>query len=168
MKMNQETMFRSIIIVMSLFVFQGQMVSWVYLWEMREDASRSCCLHYGGIDIPNPYQPCTGFVKKDLSGIFDYVSRLATTEHAKLEPFQTILSELKQYIRSVLLSPHSTIGYQVPEYTSVKFYHDIIEATFLKTKDSKNSTTAAKAKTPQNDFVAAYLCKLGLLQRRSR
>lgn len=152
------------ILLVWLLLGQGQLFSWVYLWEMREDANRSCCLHYCGVDICNPYKPCTRFTKIDLTGIFDYITRLASTEHAKLEPHVTILAQLKAYIRTVLYNPHKSLSYQIPEYTSVKFYHDIIEADFLKSKEKKE--TVAKAKSIKDDPVAMQLVKMGLLQKR--
>lgn len=147
-----------------LLLSQGQMFSWIYLWEMNEDSNRSCCLHYCGVDICNPYKPCTHFAKIDLTGIFDYVTRLMGTDHAKIEPHQTLLAQVKAYIRSVLYNPHKSLYYKVPECTAVKFYHDIIEADFLKSKDKKESTP--KAKCIKDDPVAIQLLRMGLLQKR--
>lgn len=147
-----------------LLLTQEPLFSWVYLWEMKEDANRSCCLHYCGVDICNPYKPCTRFTKIDLTGIFDYVTRLAATDHAKLEPHATILAQVKAYIRSILYNPQKSLSYQIPAYTTVKFYHDIVEMDFLKSKEKKEPV--AKAKSAKDDPVAAQLIKMGLLQKR--
>ena len=143
---------------------QAQIFSWAYLWRMTEESGNSCCLHYSGVDICNPYKDCTGFAKIDLTGILEYISRLSMTEHALLEPHATILAQVKNYIRSILFNPQRSIFYQVPPYKSVKFYHDIIESDFLKSKESKQPT--AKAKNMKDDSVAMYLMKLGLFQKR--
>lgn len=131
---------------------------------MKDESNRSCCLHYSGVDICNPYQPCTRFAKIDLTGILDYINRLANTEHAKMEPHGTILAQVKTYIRSILYNPHKSLVYQIPEYKSVKFYHDIIETDFLKSKEKKDPV--AKAKSIKDDPVAMQLVKMGLLQKR--
>lgn len=138
--------------------------SWAYLWEMKEESSRSCCLHYCGVDICNPYTPCTRFAKIDLTGILDYITRLATLDHAKLEPHNTLLMQVKVYIRSILYNPQRSLMYKIPECKEVKFYHDIIEADFLKSKDKKE--TVAKQKQLKDDPVAMQLVKMGLLQKR--
>lgn len=147
-----------------LLLGQGQMFSWVYLWEMREESNRSCCLHYYGVDICNPYKPCTGFVGIDLTGILDYINRLSITEHAKQEPHLTLLTQVKAYIRTTLQSPHRSLLYKTPGYSQVKFYHDIIENDFLKSKEKKEP--AGKAKSIKDDPVALHLVKMGLLQKR--
>jgi len=151
-------------ICLGLLLNQGNMFSWAYLWEMQDESSRSCCLHYCGVDICNPYKPCTRFVKIDLTGILDYITRLSTMDHAKLEPHNTTLAQLKTYIRSILYNPHRSLSYQIPEYKSVKFYHDIVEIDFLKSKEKKDP--AAKGKNLKDDPVAMQLVKMGLLQKR--
>ena len=138
-----------------------------YLWEMRNEEGRSCCLHFCTIDIANPYVPCTGFAKKDLSGILDYLYRLLQTDHAKTESHYTMLTQVKQYIRSILHNPYGTIGYR-REYRSVQFYHDILDAAILKNKDVKKETLQPKAKETKEDLIAQHLIKLGLMVKHPK
>lgn len=154
-----------ILMIIGLMLAQGRVIAPIYLWEMQDEAGRSCCLHIQNIDICNPYKPCTGFAKVDLSGILDYISRLLSTDQAKIEPHGTILVQIKRYIRSVLNNPGGTIGYK-KEYRSVKFYHDIIDSATTKGKDAKktDATATAKAKSDKDEFVQKHLMKLGLLK----
>ncbi len=138
------------------------------MWEVTNQSGQSCCLHYCGTDICNPDQPCSGFLKKDLQGILDYIVRLSTIDSAKIEPHRTFIAQLKQYIQSLLLSPFNSIAYQNPEPRSVQFYHEILEACATKTKDGKqnaSSASTAKAKGGQNDYVTQYLVRMGLLKK---
>lgn len=155
---------RIISIVIALLCIPHDSCSWIYLWEMRDGPRASCCLHYCGIEICNPYKPCTKFSGVDLVGIFDYVSRLAMTEHAKIGPHPKILAQVKEYIASIVRNPHKTILYRVPQYTSIKFYHDIVEADYLRMKDQKGGQ--AKQKSVKDEFVSTYLAKLGLMEKR--
>lgn len=140
-----------------------------YLWEMQTEEGRSCCLHFGYIDICNPYVACSGFAKKDLSGILDYVLRVLNSEQAQQDPYNTVLLQVKKYIRSILHNPYGTLEYH-HENRSVKFYHDLLaSAAMNKTKESKKEVKqTAKSKNQKDDVVIQYLIKLGLFVKHEK
>ena len=151
-----------IMLFLALFLVQGQALGNIYLWQTDTEMGGSCCLHISGTDICNPQMRCTHYMRQDLSGILDYVVRLLATEKSRLEPYYTLLTHIKKYIREILSNPYNTLEYHSLEHRPVRFYHDIIDAA-LKQKDNKQ---IAKPKPKQDEFVAQYLMKLGLLKKR--
>ena len=158
--------FKIVIFSIVLLLIPLQMLSFAYLFEARNEQGVSCCLNYCGLSFCNPYKPCTRYASLDLAGILEYVSRLSSIEHAKLEPHNTILLHVKQYIQSILSNRRVDVLYQIPQHVSIRFYHDIVEADYLKSKESKPSSQA-KSRAIKDNFVTAYLVKLGLMQKGS-
>ncbi len=128
----------------------------VYLWQMKDEQSSSCCLHINNVDICNPDHPCTRFLGTDLNSISDYISRLLATEKGALDPHKTILTQIQRYIRTVLMSPYNTIAYRLDLRYAVPFYHDVIV-----TQSSKKQLEKAK---PKVDEPHPLLVKLGLVR----
>lgn len=139
-----------------------QNYGWVYFWETSNDeGGYFCCLHVHGTDICNPEKRCTQAMQADLSGILDYVVRLLKTEKASIRPHNSILLQLKRFIRELMNNPYYTIQYRLLEHHSVKFYHEILNDAF-KAKDVK---TADKSKSKKEELVMKYLMKLGFVKK---
>lgn len=142
----------------------------VYFWESNRDGERSCCLFIGGADICNPYVPCTRHAYSDLNGIYDYISRILQVDKGsgKTFSYQKILSHAQDFIKSALSSSTMSMYYRYDERRSVKFYHEIQETSKSaekpvdKSVKSTSATAATSTDKKPDDFILAYLVKLGL------
>ena len=144
-------------------VFTGSfMHSNIYLWEQMTDSGPSCCLRFGGADICNPDTPCQHYMEADLAGIWQYASRLLSTERGAVEPYHTDLVQVTRYIRRSLNSPYVVVPYRLDQHRSVRFYHELIDAA-VKSKDKGSPRGQTQKKQSQKyDYVTEYLIKLGL------
>ena len=155
---------RFIFLILGLFVLFGHAIeSKAYLWEMLDDMGNSCCLHMDGVDICNPYVPCTHYMEADLLGIAQYINRLLTTDRGNLEPYRTLLIQVKRFIRTVLQDSYYVMTYQLDQYRSVQFYHELIDSA-SKGKDKSNSVSKlpAQKQSSKQDYVRERLIRLGL------
>ncbi len=139
----------------------------VYLWEYREEFDQSCCLYVSGLgDICNPNTPCTRNFHVDLSGIFDYVTRLLATEKGSSFSYSKLLQQTQLFIRHMYASSFSGLSYRFDQQRPVQFLHNLPDTTkndkSAKSATSSTTTTAAAEKAKGEDVVLQYLIKLGI------
>lgn len=137
----------------------------IYLWEYVDLGERSCCLSFSGSDICNPHVPCTRHVYSDLSGIYDYITRLLSLEKTQTFSYAKLLTQAKYYIHHALYSSFTQLSYRYDVHREVTFFHEVTEKTVNKNVDktakgSSGSTSNDKAKL--EEVVWKYMVKLGL------
>jgi|GEM_PF-1286314 len=145
--------------------FQQAQASSIYLWEYVDMGERSCCLAFSGSDICNPHVPCTRHVESDLSGIYDYITRLLSMEKTQTFSYVKLLTQVKYYIHHALHTSFTQLSYRYDVYRAVTFYHEVTEKGASKAVDKSvkggaASTTPDKAKV--EEVVWKYMAKLGL------
>jgi len=154
------------IVFLVLFgTFQHVRASSIYLWEYVDQGERSCCLSFSGSDICNPHVACTRHVQSDLSGIYDYITRLLSLEKTQTFSYVKLLTQAKYYIHHALHTSFTQLSYRYDVYREVTFFHEITDKSSNKAVDKSAkggsaSTTNDKAKL--EDVVWKYMVKLGL------
>ena len=151
------------LIVVACLVFNVMQAN-IYFWESYRDGERSCCLFLNGADICNPHVPCTRNAAYDLTGIFDYISRILQVDKGSSYPYHKVLDQAQHFIRHALTSGMRMYYRYDESARAVKFFHEIAETTKAHEKSSKGSaaSTAAVEKQKGEDAVLAYLIKIGL------
>jgi hypothetical protein len=148
----------------SLFLAASAHGAGIFLWESQRERERSCCICLNGVDICNPYVPCTRNVAIDLRGISDYISRILQVDKGSSFSYQKILTQAQDFI-AYALQTHMRLFYRfdTPQ-RSVNFFHEVAEQCRLNEKSGKAGSSVAGAADKQKgeDAILAYLTKLGL------
>jgi hypothetical protein len=153
-------------LIISLIFIHFQLYgSGCYLWESNRDHERSCCLFLSGVDICNPYVPCTRNSGFDVRGIYDYIGRILQVDQGATFSYCKILNQAQEFIKNALESGIRLYYHFDTPQRRVKFYHEIAESARATEKSNKTSnvtTTAAAEKQKNEEAVLAYMMSLGL------
>jgi len=160
-----------VVFLMLFFVNHHINSSGVYLWEYMNHGERSCCLSLSGADYCNPNVACTKHVYSDLSGIYDYLTRLLNLEKTHTFSYVKMLTQAQYYIRHAMYAPMHQLRYRNDVYRDVVFFHEITDKAFGKVGDkvAKGAVGAtAIDKSKLEDVVWRYMVKLGLTRPHKR